>query len=346
MKPTGVVIIVTVLLMAGCTPQVYSDLYTYEYAPIPQSTVKVLHVNDSIPEDALIIGRIIVPDKSTTTQSQYEKVLGLAVGEAARSGGNLLVVNSLPANGSKLQEWAKIARGYSSKLIPIMQPSNNSKKPTEVSIPETRSYDVKPTDTVSQVVKLLDIAPAEPSTKRTKFKQTIGSIKAGVGPIWTTSRLYIENDRDYETNVRGTGFSASVTTIRWGCTGIGMDFYLNHTTLERTVRRSGADKELSFTQFYIGPSFVCGGQLIDRLRGEVAFGLGLAVHSEKSQQAAGLGLRSSLGLEFMITPKFGIGIEGLSQRHLFKKPEGYNMPDDEQYGFQQLGVLFGLRTYF
>lgn len=345
MKPTGIVIIGTILLMAGCTPQVYSDLYTYEYDPIPKSTVKVLHAGDSIPEDALAIGRIIVADKSTTTRGQYEKVLGLAVGEAARSGGNLLVVNSLPTNGSKLQEWATIARGYSSKLIPIMQSRDRSKMPTEVSSLEIRSSDVKPTDTVGQAAQLLDIVPAEPRTNRQKAKQPVGSIKVGIGPIWTTSRLYIGSSSNYETNVRGTGFSASITTIRWACIGFGFDFYLSHTSLEN-YRIYGRNKDLSFTQFYIGPSFVCGGRLFGKLRGEATFGLGLAVHTDKDQNEAGFGLRSSLGLEYMITPKIGIGIEGVSQRHLFQKPEGYKMPDDELYGYQQLGVLFGLRTYF
>ena len=88
-----------------------------------------------------------------------------------------------------------------------------------------------------------------------------GKRVVGIGPMWTTSKLYIENDKDYESDVRGTG------------------------------------------------------------------------------------IRVSLGLEFMITQKIGIGIEGVSQKHIFKKPKGYNVSNDEQYGFLQQGLLFGLRTY-
>ena len=49
----------------------------------------------------------------------------------------------------------------------------------------------------------------------------------------------------------------------------------------------------------------------------------------------------------MITPKIGIGIEVLSQIHLFEKPEGFKLAKDEQYyGYDQLGLMFGLRSYF
>ena len=33
----------------------------------------------------------------------------------------------------------------------------------------------------------------------------------GIGPMWTTSKLYIENDKDYESDVRGTGIGVSAT---------------------------------------------------------------------------------------------------------------------------------------
>jgi hypothetical protein len=340
-------IICSILLLASCTPQVYSDLYSYEYEPVPKSSVKVLQIGDSIPEDALAIGKIIVGSKSITSQAQYDKVLELAVGEAARSGGNLLVIGNEPANGNKLQGWATIARGYSSKLIPTTQPSKNTQASEDSHQTAEAGNQQQTPDTVNHAALLLGLEPAGKAPVRKRMKQPVGSIKAGIGPMWTTSRLYIENSQDYETNVRGTGFGASVTTIRWGCAGLGMDFYVNHTTLDNTYRSGGRDKNYSFTQFYIGPDFVCGGRLFGRFRGEVTLGLGLAVHSEKSQQQVGLGLRSSLGLEYMITPKIGIGIETLSQRHLFEKPEGFKLAHDEDYyGYQQLGFLFGLRTYF
>ena len=343
----AIAFICSILLLASCTPKVYSDLYSYEYEPIPKSSVKVLHVGDSIPEDALAIGKIIVGSNSINSQAQYEKVLKLAVVEAARSGGNLLVIGNLPANGNKLQRWATIGRGYSSKLIPITQSSKNTQSPeTGNQTEETCSQQQTP-DTISQAALLLGLEPAEKAPVRKKMKQPMGSIKAGIGPIWTTSRLYIENSRDYETNVRGTGFSASVTTIRWGCAGLGMDFYISHTTLDRTSWSLPRGEKLNFTQLYIGPDLICGGRLFSRFRGEATFGLGLAVHSEKSRQQVGFGLRSSLGLEYMITPKIGIGIEVLSQIHLFEKPEGFKLAKDEQYyGYDQLGLMFGLRSYF
>jgi len=70
-----------------------------------------------------------------------------------------------------------------------------------------------------------------------------------------------------------------------------------------------------------------------------------AVYNGIDDTQFGFGLRSTLGLEVMVSGKVGIGIEGVSQRHFFKKPDNFNLPDDEFYGFQQLGILFGLRIY-
>ena len=219
--------------------------------------------------------------------------------------------------------------------------------PLETTVDTLQTKVVLPKDSSGRAASFFELAPADNKKTRSskKLKQPVGSVKAGIGPMWTTSKLYIENDKDYESDVRGTGIGVSATSIRWGCVGFGVDFYASHTSINHTFKSYGYDKKYSFTQLYIGPSFVCGGVLFSRLRGETSFGLGLAAYSEKGNADAGLGIRVSLGLEFMITQKIGIGIEGVSQKHIFKKPKGYNVSNDEQYGFLQQGLLFGLRTY-
>jgi hypothetical protein len=47
----------------------------------------------------------------------------------------------------------------------------------------------------------------------------------------------------------------------------------------------------------------------------------------------------------MLSKNVGIGIEGMSHRLMYSKPNNFNIDDDEFYGFQQIGFLVGLRYY-
>jgi len=60
----------------------------------------------------------------------------------------------------------------------------------------------------------------------------------------------------------------------------------------------------------------------------------------------GWGLNYKLDVELMLSRSIGIGIEGLSQTCYFKRPDGFEQPDGESYGFRQLGVMLGLRVYY
>lgn len=171
-----------------------------------------------------------------------------------------------------------------------------------------------------------------------------GTFSFGAGPVWTTSKLYVANDHDYMTNVRGTGFGISLSNLPGGWYGYSIDLYGSHTKVENIAKYT-LIKDFSYTQVYLGPSFVCAGRLAGPLRGSASVGLGMAVYNGIDDTQFGFGLRSTLGLEVMVSGKVGIGIEGVSQRHFFKKPDNFNLPDDEFYGFQQLGILFGLRIY-
>ena len=82
------------------------------------------------------------------------------------------------------------------------------------------------------------------------------------------------------------------------------------------------------------------------LRGELSVGLGLGIYNDNSDTEVGLGLNYKLDVELMLSRSIGIGIEGLSQTCYFKKPDGFELPDDEYYGYRQLGVMLGLRVYY
>jgi hypothetical protein len=193
-----------------------------------------------------------------------------------------------------------------------------------------------------------EIIPEDEGTGRYQRDEPKNSLKFSVGPMWTTSKLYYTDGGDYVSNFCGTGFGVSLTHRAGSWYGYGLDFYGNYTSLkqDKSSYYRIRDWEYSFTELYLGPSFVCGGNLADRLRLESSIGLGLAIHSgDGDNTKAGLGLRFSLGLELMVAKNVGIGIEGLTQRHSYSKPDDFKMGKDDFYGFQQLGFLIGLRIY-
>jgi len=129
--------------------------------------------------------------------------------------------------------------------------------------------------------------------------------------------------------------------------GFGFDLYGSRTTVE-IPRRSFVytPDDVTYKLFYFGPSFVLGGTLVKGLRGELSVGLGLGIYNDNSDTEVGWGLNYKLDVELMLSRSIGIGIEGLSQTCYFKRPDGFEQPDGESYGFRQLGVMLGLRVYY
>jgi len=179
--------------------------------------------------------------------------------------------------------------------------------------------------------------------KTTNRWQPQGGLKLEAGPMWTTSKVYTDYQGHFQTDIRGTGLSLSLSHLGNRVYGWSGDFYVNHTSVSLQSHR--ADDKTSYTIFYIGPSFVVGGCLVKRLRGEASAGVGLSLYNDDGQTETGFGFRYTLGLEYMLSRNIGIGIEGLGQTMFFKKPDNFKQPDGESYGFRHYGFMLGLRLY-
>ena len=284
-------------VLAACSSQVYSDMYTYEYPALPRDSVKVVAVGDSIAGSSLVIGQVMVGTNATTTQKQYDRVLTQAVAEAAGNGGNLLILRQQNPGTWRHGAWADIARTTS----PV---ASRGQGRTEISYASA---------TVGQTVPL-PTTSSQSSVSGGRSTLVHGSLKFSVGPTWYTSNI--------------------VT-----------DIYGSHASVEGKDR-FGRHETFGFTQLYVGPSLVFGGQLGQRVRIDGSFGLGLGLHFDSEDTEGGVAFRTTAGLEYMLSRKIGIGLEVVSLRLLLKKPDGFKLDDDEFYGFQQLTVLPGLRMYF
>lgn len=176
--------------------------------------------------------------------------------------------------------------------------------------------------------------------------QSNGSLKLDVGPVWTISKLYTSKN-EYQTGVRGAGFSFSLSSMGNRIFGLGFDLYGSRTTVEIPPKAFVyTPNDVTYKLFYFGPSIVLGGSLVKCLRGELSVGLGLGIYNDNSDTEVGWGLNYKLDVELMLSRSIGIGIEGLSQTCFFKRPDGFEQPDGESYGYRQLGVMLGLRVYY
>lgn len=196
------------------------------------------------------------------------------------------------------------------------------------------------------MVMLSCIAVIQGQEQQTVKSQSNGSLKLDVGPVWTTSKLYTSKN-EYQTGVRGAGFSFSLSSMGDRIYGLGFDLYGSRTTVEIPPKAFVyTPNDVTYKLFYFGPSFVLGGSLVKCLRGELSAGLGLGIYNDNSDTEVGWGLNYKLDVELMLSHSIGIGIEGLSQTCFFKRPDGFEQPDGESYGYRQLGVMLGLRVYY
>lgn len=196
------------------------------------------------------------------------------------------------------------------------------------------------------MVMLSCIAVIHGQEQQVVKSQSNGSLKLDVGPVWTTSKLYTSKN-EYQTGVRGAGFSFSLSSMGNRIYGLGFDLYGSRTTVEIPPKAFVyTPNDVTYKLFYFGPSIVLGGSLVKCLRGELSAGLGLGIYNDNSDTEVGWGLNYKLDVELMLSHSIGIGIEGLSQTCFFKRPDGFEQPDGESYGYRQLGVMLGLRVYY
>ena len=181
-----------------------------------------------------------------------------------------------------------------------------------------------------------------------------GILKLEVGPVWTTSKMYL-NENNYKSGMMGVGVAMSYTHMVTKNIGVGLSFSGSRTTVDfgpsyggygsyYSSNNTGAD--VTYTMLYGGPSVSFAGWLADRIRADYSIGVGLAHYKDDGMTKAGLGICYSIGFEIAVSKRVGLGIEVARQISFFKKPENINIPNNEHYGFDHIGMLVGMRLYY
>lgn len=75
-------------------------------------------------------------------------------------------------------------------------------------------------------------------------------------------------------------------------------------------------------------------------------GLGATFYDDTNSDETGFGAVLGIGCEYKTCRNFSFGIELSYRSDRFSKPEGYQLKDDEFYGFKHISLLVGPRFYF
>lgn len=164
--------------------------------------------------------------------------------------------------------------------------------------------------------------------------QNLHTFIVDASPGWITSKIYT-NQGEYSW-LSGMGFELSYRYLTSNGYGFSIEYAHNETALPPTPY---ASLKLN----YVGASFNYGGHISEKWIGNVGIGLGYAYYSNESYNEYGLGIKTSVGLEWRFTKHVGVGVE-LDNTAVFL-PKQDNLPKDYTSGIRRLSINAGLRIY-
>ena len=172
-------------------------------------------------------------------------------------------------------------------------------------------------------------------------------LKVSAGPAWITSKMYY-TERSYIKNQGGYELAVNYELV--GRKGWGFTADLNYN-------RTKYDGLSDISLVHVGPGASYSGIVDDRWRLSIQMGAGMAIYEESFKMyynyygssqytEVGFGLTSRLGAEYMLSKKWGIGLDLSSSVALLRNETGISLPDNETYGIAHSALLFGLRYYY
>ena len=319
-------IVVFACLLGGCAPRVVSDMYTYEFAPLPPDSVQVFQAGEQVPPRSLAIGTVKVVDNGLSVKGSYDRVLQLAIGETARNGGNGLIVQEhlVPDRRSTIHRvWGTMLRMEQTAADTV----------TRASVQQALAR----SDYDGYVQYKENLQRAE--TLASKSPRNV--FRASVGPSWLVSRFETPL-REYKSK-GGLDFAADYEHLwKWGF-GIGVNYLHNYTTFNENIT-------LRFN--YIGPSLAMGYMLGSHWRIGAGAGVGYGWYKESgtfswaSHTESNIATLVRMSIEYMPTHDFGLGLQMNTMTMRLEKPDDFVLKDNEFYGIQSLGILAAVHFYF
>ncbi len=183
-------------------------------------------------------------------------------------------------------------------------------------------------------------AQAQGAARYTDVKETKSithTISFDVGPAWVTSKIY-----------------APSGTYKWR-TGLELGLEYNGVFKKgygfgvSVLHNSTSYPDGKIKQLFVGPSFVYAGNFSNKWRGITEIGLGYATFSDEYDSQGGIGFKYSVGVEYMLSNKFGISAKLRDITVYLGKKDGDNgwrSNKDEVNGVARLAVQLGACFHF
>ena len=302
----------TGFMLTSCTPRIVTHIYN-ERAPLPVDSVHIFLPGERVPSTAVVVGDVAVKDRGTTTKCNYDYVVQLGKETTAKHGGNALQIAE-----HRLPSYKSTCHQIFGNML-YMTPEEMYSTMTD-----TLSFLASDDTFGAQVVY----------TERRPNPKNV--IKLSVGPSRITSKVY----SPYGTVHKKMGVDVVMSYEHIGQRNFGFGFTAayNHTTY-------GGMSDQTF--FYIGPDLVISHVTTKNWRWDMGIGLGYTAYNEVDGfSGGGVGLLTRLGLEYVLSNHFALGMDWNMLTRTFSAPEGYHLEKNERYGFDSMSLTAGMRFYF
>ena len=311
MKITNLTAIASLLLLTSCSPRVITSIVKTYPDMIPADSVYVIGLGEKVPNTAETIGRVSVVDRGTSTNCNYDQVLHLAQVATGKSGGNGLALT----NHEKPSFWGSSCHQISGLMLRLSD----------------KDVDTLRTNPVQDMIDLdLEVA----RQIRADRKLPANNFEFNIGYGWVTSQLYDAYGNSAGSK-GGMDWKIGYQYIWSSGWGIGVNYFGSKTSFEV------GDIQLS----YIAPECAWGmksGKWI--FKG--GLGVGLFLYNDPGYKTSGLGVHASIGLEYMLSDHWGIGISANTMNASLPKQNNFELKDNEHSGITRFNLLGGLRWYF
>ncbi len=299
------------LLMTACSPKVVTHISKVYPDIIPTDSVYVIELGDKVPNTAETIGRISVVDRGTSSKCRYDQVLHLAQEATGKNGGNGLAIT----DHLKPSFWGSSCHQISGLMLRLSD----------------RQVDTMKVNPVQDMIELDHVVTKERAENRRAPSSTF---EGSIGYGWVTSKLYDVDGRSLGSK-GGVDWKLSYEYTWSSGWGIGMQYSGFRASFP------GGNMMLS----YIAPEWVVRSRW-DKWILKAGLGLGLFLYNEPGYHSSGLGAHATIGLEYMITNQWGVGISANTINGSLPDRSEVKLKDNERTGITRFNVLGGIRWYF
>ena len=178
------------------------------------------------------------------------------------------------------------------------------------------------------------IASSLETKSESKVNKSDESMAVSIGNSSLKSKIY--SSRDVYTGERGLDVMVEYDYVYPSHFGLGITIAFNRTKLPYD--------NIWIKQLFAGPSLVYAGYLGKKWWGKADLGLGYGNFINDNTIDSGIGGKSSLSIDYMVTPTIGIGAQLSAFTTFFGKSKDYGR-DGETDGVARLGFAISIRKH-